>query len=862
LSVVILASVAACSAPPEDDVAEGAPAPTNVTIPVADGSEPTVDPSLTPAEVVPWAADAERGLATAVPSAASEAATEVLVRRGATWRYLADGSDQGASWRSPSFVDTGWSQGPAEIGYGDGGEATVVGYGPDATHKYKTTYFRHRFTVTDPGAIGSLSLGLRRDDGAAVYLNGIEVARSNLPSGELDHLTDAVTWDVSETEYAAFDVPASMLVQGTNTLAVEVHQKGWASSDISFDLELVGARGAPATTTTTTLPTTTTTTVATSTTTTVPTTTTAPTTTVPTTTTAPTTTVPATTTTTVPSGGSSVVVGAASTTSSSVPSGAVFVATNGSDANPGTQTAPFATLSKALSVVPSGGTVVLRGGTYHQSGATSRTTKVIAYPGEHVVFDGARAVTNFNAHSSGVWVATGWSFEPTRMNYGSSSLITSSAPYAGWPEQAFYDGTQMTEVGSLDQIGPGKFYVDRSADKLYVGSDPTGHLVEASDLEIGFTANGHTGSELRGIHFRRYATPVASIGAVRAWSDNMIVENVSVTDSAYAGISAIGENVTIINSTMSNNGALGGHAHKANNLRWARNIADHNNTQNFNVSWEAGGFKMTKCRYVTIEDNWIHSNYGNGYWLDQSAQDITLRRNTIVDNTRSGIMLELSGRLNVHGNLIARNARYGLYSNDSNDIAAWNNIIVDNSTDIHLLDDATRSTSDTSSSDHDNRYPIPNPNVLWESRNITIKNNVLGDYNSTESWSTPALIAYDDNGNTLGYQSRGIAVDNNAYWQRPSGTSTKFSRLDASSHSQVVTSSLSEHKAITGLDAASFGSSSSTNPFVSSSGITMRTTASSGGAPMPSTVASQLSVPSGSSVIGIPTAVAAPTPAR
>ena len=79
--------------------------------------------------------------------------------------------------------------------------------------------------------------------------------------------------------------------------------------------------------------------------------------------------------------------------------------------------------------------------------------------------------------------------------------------------------------------------------------------MEASDLEVGFTANGHTGSELRGIDFRRYATPVASIGAVRAWSDNMIVENVSATDSAYAGITAIGENITITNSTMSNNGA-------------------------------------------------------------------------------------------------------------------------------------------------------------------------------------------------------------------------------------------------------------------------------------------------------------------
>jgi hypothetical protein len=790
--------------PPLDDRRDDAPpptTPTTTTTPVL----PTTTTTLAPGPVK-------------------------FVERGSTWRYLADGTDQGTAWRSPSFDDSTWAQGAAELGYGDGGEATVVGYGPDPSHKHKTTYLRHRFVVSDPSAISGLTLGLRRDDGAAVYLNGVEIARSNLPDGTLTYLTDAVTWDVSETEYDPFPIPASVLVEGTNTLAVEVHQHGWASSDLSFDLELSGLLGTPTSTTTSTS-----------------------------------TSTSSSTTTVVPSGGPSVVVGAASTTSYAVASGAMFVATNGSDSNPGTQTAPFATLSKALSVVPSGGTVVVRGGTYHQSAATSRTTRVTAYPGEHVVFDGARSVTDFSVHSPGVWVASGWSFEPARMDYGASSLITSSAPYAGWPEQTFYDGTQLDEVGSLGEITPDTFYVDRTADKLYIGSDPSGHLVEASDLEIGFTANGHTGSELRGIHFRRYATPVGSIGAVRAWSNNMIVENVAATDSAYGGISVVGENVAIINSTMSNNGCLGSAAWKSNNLRWARNIADHNNTQNFNVGWEAGGFKMTKSRYVTIEDNWIHSNYGNGYWLDQSAQDITLRRNTIVDNTRSGIMLELSGRLNVHGNLIARNARYGLYSNDANDIAAWNNIIVDNSTDIHLLDDATRSTSNTSSSDHDNRYPIPNPNVAWESRNITIRNNVIGDHSGTEDWSTPALIAYDDNGDTLSYTTRNITIDNNAYWQRLGGTSTRFSNLDDTPSGTLSTINFSDHQSRSGLDAQSSGAGGSSNPWVSGGPLTLRSATTgftaTGGAAIPTALATDLSVTGGATVIGVPESVPTLTPA-
>src|SRR5262249_33094290 len=65
-----------------------------------------------------------------------------LVSQGAAWRYLDDGTDQGTAWREVSFDDSAWASGPAQLGYGDGDEATVVSFGPDANNKYITTYFR------------------------------------------------------------------------------------------------------------------------------------------------------------------------------------------------------------------------------------------------------------------------------------------------------------------------------------------------------------------------------------------------------------------------------------------------------------------------------------------------------------------------------------------------------------------------------------------------------------------------------------------------------------------------------------------------------------------------------------------------
>jgi hypothetical protein len=71
-----------------------------------------------------------------------------------------------------------------------------------------------------------------------------------------------------------------------------------------------------------------------------------------------------------------------------------FVATNGSDANPGTQARPWRTIQKAANTVPPGSTVEIRGGTYHErvvvrvSGAPGAWITFRNHDGEHVRIDG------------------------------------------------------------------------------------------------------------------------------------------------------------------------------------------------------------------------------------------------------------------------------------------------------------------------------------------------------------------------------------------------------------------------------------------------------------------------------------------
>jgi hypothetical protein len=172
------------------------------------------------------------------------ATTNIVIARGAEWTFLDDGSNQGTAWYSPTFNDGAWKTGRAELGYGDDDEITPVGFGPVATNKYVTTYFRRTFFIEDVSRVERVSLELLRDDGAAVYLNNREAYRvdlsTNTPIGYRQYADRAVdyTW-LTNT------IDKNFLVTGLNTIAVEMHQGSASSGDLSFDLALALVMSAP-----------------------------------------------------------------------------------------------------------------------------------------------------------------------------------------------------------------------------------------------------------------------------------------------------------------------------------------------------------------------------------------------------------------------------------------------------------------------------------------------------------------------------------------------------------------------------------------------------------------------------------------
>ena len=161
-----------------------------------------------------------------------------LVPRGATWKYLDDGSDPGPGWQSPAYVDDTWLTGQAQLGYGDGDETTVLREFDAMTNKIITFYFRHSFSVANPAAYSNLVVRALRDDGVIVYLNGTEVLRNNLASGPIG-ATNTAEIALEDAAFHGMTVNPALLTAGVNVIAAEIHQANLTSSDVSFDLELL-----------------------------------------------------------------------------------------------------------------------------------------------------------------------------------------------------------------------------------------------------------------------------------------------------------------------------------------------------------------------------------------------------------------------------------------------------------------------------------------------------------------------------------------------------------------------------------------------------------------------------------------------
>ncbi len=203
---------------------------TVVTLKVSDGALTTVDQfTVTVRPVTPG--------------------TVYLASGSGTWRFWAAATPPAGGWTTPGYNDSSWWLGTARF-VNPAPNPPVAGWTTLSSIAGRSTcYFRKTFTM--PTLLtGAPMIRLLCDDGAVVYLNGVEVYRFHMPAGTPAHTTVALASVEGTAEGQWLTVPVSasaFIAGGTNTIAVEVHDAGNAlagAGDVDFDLE-VSTRLAP-----------------------------------------------------------------------------------------------------------------------------------------------------------------------------------------------------------------------------------------------------------------------------------------------------------------------------------------------------------------------------------------------------------------------------------------------------------------------------------------------------------------------------------------------------------------------------------------------------------------------------------------
>lgn len=157
-----------------------------------------------------------------------------IIDMGYTWKYLIPTTEPASTWKTSGFNDTSWKSGPSGFGFGDNDDKTILPLGT------VSVFIRTTFNLADVDKIGALWLHMDYDDGFVAYLNGTEIARAGLGSPgtpvtykTLPSLHEATIYQGLEPE--AFDLSdkINLLKPTGNVLAIQVHNSGSGSSDMS-----------------------------------------------------------------------------------------------------------------------------------------------------------------------------------------------------------------------------------------------------------------------------------------------------------------------------------------------------------------------------------------------------------------------------------------------------------------------------------------------------------------------------------------------------------------------------------------------------------------------------------------------------
>ncbi|MGC8743043.1 MAG: lamin tail domain-containing protein [Verrucomicrobiia bacterium] len=172
----------------------------------------------------------------------------VLVATNAVWKYkkgTSEASNPISAWRFLNFDDSGWLEGPGPFYYDvDGTPVPYVGNTvlDDMRYNYAAIYMLHRLVISNLPFIKSITINTLCDDGYILWINGVEVIRYNTrTSGDITYDNTTPAYNAQEPlslQSFTFTNLDSLLVNGTNLIAIQALNANLSSSDFLISMEM------------------------------------------------------------------------------------------------------------------------------------------------------------------------------------------------------------------------------------------------------------------------------------------------------------------------------------------------------------------------------------------------------------------------------------------------------------------------------------------------------------------------------------------------------------------------------------------------------------------------------------------------
>ena len=377
----------------------------------------------------------------------------------------------------------------------------------------------------------------------------------------------------------------------------------------------------------------------------------------------------------------------------------------GSDENPGTESAPFATVKKGVESITNPGTkLVIAPGVYAEnsinlnaSGTELKPVIIEAeQPGETVItasvaFDGWTETGDANEY------VNDWNFDyPFQPGTPGNEII-------GRSDLIILDGMPIAPVLSKEELTPGSYYIDKDAGKIYLKTEKASGSFTVERGLPGESGSGayilDTNSSeyvvLRGLTFKNCATRIWDRSMVNMGKpQHVLVEDCSFDNSVTAGLGfdhgsndRTVEDVIIRRCTFDSDGTGGiGAGYRSMNFV----VEDCEFTDiGKKIDWgkydsaDPATTKMMVCVNITWRNCYFADNTSNDLWFDNFNRNIDVDGCTSVGN-ESGIAVHIeidTPTVRVRNSILDGGVRFASAEGailDNNIIYADDNPLIDN----------------------------------------------------------------------------------------------------------------------------------------------------------------------------------------